>query len=211
MKIVTYKNTNWFRSTRNIALALLAMVTMAGCPSKKNANQNIVVDPNYHGYQYNGTYCGAVNGCYNQPGYGQMFASALGKIRTTDLNAEIALNFSTNTAVSSFPGPAGYNDNTTIIGTLNVYSSTYGMSFGCQIPPGQYQLYGQGSFGNGQAAYSFTGQIMAGGGYVTINFQNNFLTAIRATSIMGPVFPFAAQNTVTVTSPYGSCGVFVME
>ena len=74
-------------SVTKIALALLAVVTMTGCPSKKN-NNNQVVNP--YGYQtgynpYNGSYCNQLNGCYGQSGYGQMFTTGLGKIQSSML------------------------------------------------------------------------------------------------------------------------------
>lgn len=193
-------------SVTKIAVALVAMITMAGCPSKKNSNQFVSPYGYQSGYnQYNGTYCNQAAGCYGQTGYGQMFTTGLGKIQSSQLHAEVAINFSTSNSVSGF-NISSYAGNTQMVATMNVYSS----SQFCPIPPGQYQLQGTGSFGTGAQALSFTGVLNAGN-YVSIQFPSNFLTAINTYSIMGPAFKFAVQNSVYVNSPYGSCGVFVME
>lgn len=195
------KNLNWFTSTKKVAVALVAMFAMTGCPAKKSNNG--------YGFQYGynyGTYCNAVSGCYGQQGYGQMFASALGKINNSQFQAEVAVNFQVGSG-GVYGGINSYAGNTQMIGTLNVYSS----SPFCPIAPGQYQLMGNGMFGSGIASHSFTGTIVASYGGVQILFPNNFISAITSTSLMGPSFPFAIQNDVVVTSPYGSCGTFVME
>ena len=46
-----------------IALALLAVITMTGCPGKKKNNNQFVSPPGYQsGYsQYNGTYCDQIS------------------------------------------------------------------------------------------------------------------------------------------------------
>lgn len=190
-----------------ITLALVAMVTMTACPSKKN-NNNQFASP--YGYQtgynpYTGSYCNQLNGCYGQTGYGQMFTTGLGKIQSSHLHAEVAINFSTSTSVNSF-AMNSWQGNTQMIATMNVYSS----SGFCPIPPGQYQLQGSGNFGYGAQSLSFTGTLAAGN-YVGIEFPNNFLSSMQTSSVMGPTFRFAVQNSVYVHSPYGSCGVFVME
>lgn len=190
-----------------LALALVAVITMTGCPGKKNSNNQFANPYGYQsGYnQYNGTFCNQLSGCYGQTGYGQMFTTGLGKIQSSQLHAEVAINFSTTSAVNGF-AMNSWQGNTQMVATMNVYSS----SGFCPIPPGQYQLQGYGNFGQGAQSLSFTGTLAAGN-YVGIEFPSNFLSSMQATSIMGPTFRFAVQNSVYVHSPYGSCGVFVME
>lgn len=193
-------------SVAKIALALVAMITMAGCPSKKNSNQFASPYGYQNGYnQYNGMYCNQLNGCYGQGNYGQMFTTGLGKINSSHLQAEVAINFSTVSAVNGFTMNS-WQGNTQMVATMNVYQS----SGFCPIPPGQYQLQGTGNFGYGAMSLSFTGTLGAGN-YVRIEFPSNFLSPMNTYSIMGPQFRFAVQNSVYVQSPYGSCGVFVME
>lgn len=190
-----------------IALALVAVVTMTGCPGKKKDNNQFVNGYGYQtGYnQYNGTFCNQMNGCYGQSGYGQMFTTGLGKINSSHLQAEVAINFTTSSAVNGFVMNS-WQGNTQMVATMNVYSS----SGFCPIPPGQYQLQGTGNFGYGSQSLSFTG-VLSAGNYVGIDFPSNFLSSIQTTSIMGPTFRFAVQNSVYIHSPYGSCGVFEME
>lgn len=186
-------------SVTKIALALVAMISMTGCPSKKKSNQF------YGGYGYNAAYCQTAN-CYGTvSGYPQMFATGLGKIQTTDLHAEVAVSIQTINQVSSFTMNS-WSGNTRFSGVMNVYSVRY-----CQIPPGQYQIEGTGNFYGPGTMSSFTGTMNAYGPYGSfqIYFPNNFISAITTTSVMGPSFPFAIQNNVFVSAP--GCGEFVME
>lgn len=206
MKNTANTKSKLFRSTWMLALALV-MMTAAGCGKKKSDNHIATPPPPIDGWT--GNACNQINGCYGMPNYGNMFVTALGRIDSpSSLQAELALNFSATNTYNSMNSYAG---NTTVVGTLNVYSST-GI---CPIPAGQqYQM--TGSLVTFNSGMSFVGQITSNSGpvQVVIEFVNSFLGQGPVSSIMGPSFMYKAQNDIRVhvQTPYGlqSCGPYVM-